>query len=855
MKVKQRNISNYFLIGFFVLVFLFATKFGAYSGNATKESVCVDTDPKNIAWVAGEVTKDGKTYSDECVKKSSFVKDFFCNKRGAVSYVKMSCPKDCQNGACVLPCVDSDGGKDLTIKGKVSIDGKGYSDYCEKDGSIREQICDKDKNNKPIRRNLKLKCQDGEKCVDGRCLLSGDYCIFDYSNFKKFKKEAENFFKYCETKLSLIRDMLGSNIGNRKAILLFEEGGAPAWTVGDDRIFINVNNPPEYPGFLLHEGTHFVQDYKGLTGDRGWVMEGIADLVRFKLTTEEDEPGWAIGCQGNEDLSAGYGCAAAFFLWVEEKCKVSDIQIILNNMILKGKDTNEVFKELCGKNLTDLWDSYKSTNPPQRIFPTTQPVSGTDYICPEDQKSGLCGPIDKIFPLNNKIERKDVYVYGPGKVLETSDFRITLDAPEFLVMKNKYEPKVSVENLKGEPKEFKYAMGVCDSASVCADFYTIVESSKLEGSVEKTGEKGSTFFQTTFKPNEKKYITVTLTPEKPTMTDTFVNFLILRHIDEEFNNPYTIFFQSWVKPDDFYFSDPNLNPPILPELILCNGGYFPRFIIPPRYIVGGAESYFAYGSAKCCDKKTFYPDFNCCSNADCQDELWIASSNGYCVDGRCMPETKPTNKAFGTKRLLIGSRFNAQDICKDIPADQIDPQFQEDISRMEQYYDFMAKKLLDKPSNYLNFEIVKVIEVPSGLNNYFGEGKTDYDILNYLSTKCGINTQEFDIIILPTTVAQMGESAGWALNIGDGKVELYEKGNVPTLIHETGHLFGCSDLYTGMGGKLQWGKTLYGDYRNEAYNLISQGKINELPLKTFQVCRGEMGWTDLNNNGITDIEE
>ena len=62
------------------------------------------------------------------------------------------------------------------------------------------------------------------------------------------------------------------------------------------------------------------------------------------------------------------------------------------------------------------------------------------YNCQEDIKSGLCGSQNDIFPLNNKnIGPKEIDVYGPGEVLQTPDFKITLYSPNFLLTYNKYE--------------------------------------------------------------------------------------------------------------------------------------------------------------------------------------------------------------------------------------------------------------------------------------------------------------------------------------------------------------------------------------------------------------------------------
>ena len=272
-------------------------------------------------------------------------------------------------GIFSLKCTDSDGGLSFHEKGFVKYDGKTKTDSCNKN-YLTEWYC-KQSRFWSMPKSERHLCEN--ECKDGACIkkgmLIGTYCEFNYQNYPNKEAEAKSFFNYCEQKLPLILNSLNSSIGTRKVILLFEKGDAPAWTVGDDRLFINADSTPQYPGFILHEGTHFVQNYQDKTGNRGWVMEGLADFVRFKLSTYSDEPGWAIGCQGTEDYTSGYGCAAAFFSWLENYCSYPNIQIPLNEMILAGSDTDKVLNQICGLNLETLWNKYKSTNPPERIYP------------------------------------------------------------------------------------------------------------------------------------------------------------------------------------------------------------------------------------------------------------------------------------------------------------------------------------------------------------------------------------------------------------------------------------------------------------------------------------------------------
>jgi hypothetical protein len=207
----------------------------------------------------------------------------------------------------------------------------------------------------------------GAKQVSKNGIISGKYCDFDYGNYLNKKSDAEIFFNFCEKNIPKIANELDVSMNGRKVTLTFSETGF-AQTSSDTISFLKTWNPKQ-PGFLLHEGTHFIQNYGNKARNRGWVTEGLADLVRFKLTKTSDEPGWAIGCIGDQTYKFGYGCTAAFFLWMENYCGHSNIQVALNRMILDGSDTNITLNNLCGKNIDELWNIYKATDPPERIYP------------------------------------------------------------------------------------------------------------------------------------------------------------------------------------------------------------------------------------------------------------------------------------------------------------------------------------------------------------------------------------------------------------------------------------------------------------------------------------------------------
>ena len=419
---------------------------------------------------------------------------------------------------------------------------------------------------------------------------------------------------------------------------------------------------------------------------------------------------------------------------------------------------------------------------------------------------------------------------------------IELDSPGFLFTNQEYALTIIVKNKKNHNNIFRYYYDFCDSDDrICSYIYDIVDIQNLDG-FKLIQEGKSEFYQTMFDPFEEKSFLVNVTPNGPTLVQSIYDYFTLYYIDTDFPNPYTIRFQSWIKQDINYKEDKEGSVQDCGEIMQ------PKELVVPSNDKDGLGFY----KFKCCDN-IFYPSAECCNNNDCD----VSNSDGYCVDGLCMPKNKPSNKLIGNKKILVGYEYSDDDSCEEIPLNNIDNQMSIDLRRLDEYYDHMANLLLDKPSDFVDFELTKIIRVPSGLRGFFDyeSGKTEQDILDYLSLKCDINSEDYDIIILPTSVSTSIGLLGQALQLGDGKVVLYTKINSPTLIHEVGHIFGCIDLYTKMGGNLQWASSLYGKHRGNFGEYIYQDNIKDISSKALQVCRGHLGWTDNNNNGIVDIEE
>jgi hypothetical protein len=113
---------------------------------------------------------------------------------------------------------------------------------------------------------------------------------------------------------------------------------------------------PDDVGAMVHEVTHVVQRYQ--SGDRpGWLVEGIADYVRFF----KFEPG-NLG-RINPRIArydGSYRVSAAFLAYLVEKYD-ADIVRKLNAKLRAGVYTPDIWRELTDKTVEELGDEWRAT--------------------------------------------------------------------------------------------------------------------------------------------------------------------------------------------------------------------------------------------------------------------------------------------------------------------------------------------------------------------------------------------------------------------------------------------------------------------------------------------------------------
>ena len=110
---------------------------------------------------------------------------------------------------------------------------------------------------------------------------------------------------------------------------------------------------PNDLGAMIHETCHVVQRYRG-RGNPGWLVEGVADYVRFFVY----EPGKAGPVNPRRaHYNNSYRTTASFLAFVSEKY---DKQLVLklNKLMREGRYKEDVFKDLTGKTVQELDEEW-----------------------------------------------------------------------------------------------------------------------------------------------------------------------------------------------------------------------------------------------------------------------------------------------------------------------------------------------------------------------------------------------------------------------------------------------------------------------------------------------------------------
>lgn len=115
---------------------------------------------------------------------------------------------------------------------------------------------------------------------------------------------------------------------------------------------------PEDLGMMVHELTHVIQAYPRNKVDTGWLVEGIADYIRW-IRYEPEAPRRKINVEKASYRDA-YTTTAYFLSYSSYKYNRALVPA-LDRALRKGEDPMPLFKELTGKEPETLWQEYIAT--------------------------------------------------------------------------------------------------------------------------------------------------------------------------------------------------------------------------------------------------------------------------------------------------------------------------------------------------------------------------------------------------------------------------------------------------------------------------------------------------------------
>lgn len=114
---------------------------------------------------------------------------------------------------------------------------------------------------------------------------------------------------------------------------------------------------PEDIDVVTHEAMHIVQAY-GRGAGPGWITEGIADYVRYKLGVNNDAAGWKLPeYSSRQNFDNSYRVTARFFVWIEKRYDKKFVKK-LDEVMRQHTYTAESVKNLTGKTFAELWTEY-----------------------------------------------------------------------------------------------------------------------------------------------------------------------------------------------------------------------------------------------------------------------------------------------------------------------------------------------------------------------------------------------------------------------------------------------------------------------------------------------------------------
>jgi hypothetical protein len=185
--------------------------------------------------------------------------------------------------------------------------------------------------------------------------------VIDVTDAPEMKEWAMNVARICERAYPMINEELRSDDFKPRHLITMtlksDYRGVAATSGG--RITGSVKFFKEHPddvGAMVHETVHVVQSYRA-RNNPGWLVEGVADYVRFF----KFEPGKLKPPDPDRvRYNGSYKITAQFLAYLTEKYD-RDIVLKLNRVMREGQYTERIFEDLTGKPVQELDEEWRAS--------------------------------------------------------------------------------------------------------------------------------------------------------------------------------------------------------------------------------------------------------------------------------------------------------------------------------------------------------------------------------------------------------------------------------------------------------------------------------------------------------------
>lgn len=179
----------------------------------------------------------------------------------------------------------------------------------------------------------------------------------DFSETPELKDWAEKAKGLVETWHPKIAERLASEgyTPPGEVTIIFKKNMRGVAGTSGNKISVSAKWVTEHPddfGMIIHEHTHVVQSYPKY--DPVWLVEGVADFIRYHVMEPENAPRFDARRQRHTD---GYGVTAAMLAFAEEKYD-KELVTKLSAAMRQNKYKEELWKEYTGKTPDELWKEF-----------------------------------------------------------------------------------------------------------------------------------------------------------------------------------------------------------------------------------------------------------------------------------------------------------------------------------------------------------------------------------------------------------------------------------------------------------------------------------------------------------------